>query len=125
MNHPWYPMYVTAASQTRGTAAAVRDRNKHRAHASHLHPGNTFVPASVETYGDLNSPTMQYLRTLSYFTLASFLAVTRGALLAGAHRELSVALDQSQGDVYRACALLLANASRLPVLPGAETPYFE
>jgi hypothetical protein len=93
--------------------------HKYRAHAGHLHHGNTFVPASVETYGHLGRPIMKYLRTLS------FLAVTRGSFLASAHRELSVALVQSQGYVYRSCALLLAKASGRPVLPGADTPHLD
>jgi hypothetical protein len=41
--------YVAAASQTRGAAAALHDSDNHRAHSGHLHPGHTFVPASVET----------------------------------------------------------------------------
>jgi hypothetical protein len=51
MIHTRCATYVAAASQTRGAAAALRDRDKYRAHAGHLHPGHTFVPASVETYG--------------------------------------------------------------------------
>jgi hypothetical protein len=68
---------------------------------------------------------MQYLRTLSDVASARSLAVTRGSFLGSAHRELSVALVQSQGYVYRSCALLLAKASRRPVLPGADTPYLD
>jgi hypothetical protein len=61
MIHPCCPTYVAAASQTRVAAAALRDRSKHQAHAGHLHPGHTFVPASVETYGHLGKPIMRYL----------------------------------------------------------------
>jgi hypothetical protein len=39
--------------QTQGAADALRDRSKHQAHAGHLHPGHTFVPASVQTYEHL------------------------------------------------------------------------
>jgi hypothetical protein len=42
MIHPRCPTYVAAASQTRGAAAALRDRSKYQAHAGHLHPGHTF-----------------------------------------------------------------------------------
>jgi hypothetical protein len=56
---------------------------------------------------------------------ARSLAVTRGSFLASAHRELSVALVQSQGYVYRSCALLLAKASGRPVLPGADKSYLD
>jgi hypothetical protein len=66
--HPRCPTYVAAASQlqTRGAAAALRDRHKYRAHAGHPHLGHTFVPASVETYRHLGRPIMRYLRTLRY-----------------------------------------------------------
>jgi hypothetical protein len=125
MIHPRCATYVATASRTRGAAAALRDRDKYRAHAGHLHPGHTFVPASVETYGHLGRPIMRFLRTLSDVASARSLAVTRGSFLASAHRELSVALVQSQGYVYRSCALLLAKASGRPVLPGADTPYLD
>jgi hypothetical protein len=104
-------------------AAALRDRHKYRAHAGHLHPGHTVVPASVETYRHLRRPIIQYLRTLSDIASGRSLAVhvTRGSFLASAHRELSVALVQSQGYVYRCSALLLAKASVRQVLPGSDT----
>jgi hypothetical protein len=75
-----------------------------------------------------NSPDidiMRYLRTLSNIALARTLAVTRGSFLASALRELSVALVQSQGYVYRYCVPLLAKASGRPMLPGADTPYLD
>jgi hypothetical protein len=125
MIHPHCASYVAAACQTRGAAAALRDRDKYRVHAGHLHPGHTFVPASVETYGHLGRPIMRYLRALSDVASARSLAVTRGSFLASAHRELSVALVQNQGYVYRSCALVLAKASGRPVLPGADTPYLD
>jgi hypothetical protein len=68
---------------------------------------------------------MRYLCTLSNVASARSLAVIWGSFLASAHRELSVALVQSQGYVYRSCALLLAKASGRPVLPGADTPYLD
>jgi hypothetical protein len=108
MIHPRCATHFAAASQTRGTAAALRDRDKYRAHAGHLHPGHTFVPANVETYGNLGSPAKRYLRSLSDVASARSPAVTRGSLLASGHREVSVALVQSQGYVYCSCALLLA-----------------
>jgi hypothetical protein len=122
LHHRRCATYVAAASQARGAAAALRDRDKYRAHAGHLHPGHTFVPASIETYGHLGRPMMRYFHTLSDVASARPLAVTRGPFLASAHRELSVALAQSQGYVYRSCALLLATASGRSVSPGADTP---
>jgi hypothetical protein len=65
MIHPRCPTYDAATFQTRGAAATLRDRNKYRAHAGHLHPGHTFVSTSIETYVHLGKPIMQYLRTMS------------------------------------------------------------
>jgi hypothetical protein len=93
-------------------------------HAGHLHPCHTFVAASVETYRHLGKPIMRYPRTLSDITSARSLAVTWGLFLASAHRELSVALVQSQGYVYRSCALLIAKASG-QVLAGTDTPFLD
>jgi hypothetical protein len=129
--HPRCPTYVAAASETRGAAAthtrmsfipALRDRSKYWAHAGHVHPGHPFVPVSVETCGHLCMPIMRCLRTLSDIPSALSLTVTRGSYLAGAHRELSVALLHIQGFVCSSCALLLAKASGQQVLPGADTP---
>jgi hypothetical protein len=65
---------------------------------------------------------MRYLRTVSDIALARSLAVTREPIPASAHRELSVALVQSQGYVYRSGALLVAKVSgqqgfTCPVVP--------
>ena len=49
--------------------------------------------------------------------------MTKGSFLAGTHRELSVALIQCQGSVYRDCANLMARAAGREVSPGAEIPY--
>jgi hypothetical protein len=125
MIHRRFPTHVAAASQTRGTAAALRDRSKCQAHAGHRHLGHTFVGAGVETYGHPGKPIMRYLRTLNDISSPCSRAVTGGWLLASAHRELSVALVQSQGFVFRSCALLLAKASGLQVLPGADTPFLD
>ena len=75
-----------------GSAAAKRDALKYRGHNGHYHPGYTFIPASVETYGYLRKPLVRCLNTLSDVAAAQRPAVTKGSFLAGAHRELSVAL---------------------------------
>ena len=108
-----------------GSAAAKRDALKYRGHNDHYHPGYKFVPASVERYGYLGKPLVRYLNTLSGVAAARRPAVTKGSFLAGAHRELSVALMKCQGSVYRGCANLMARAAGCPVLPGAAVPYVE
>jgi hypothetical protein len=94
MIHPRCATYVAAASQTIGAPAALRHRDKCRAHAGHLHPGHTFVPASVVMSGRLCRPIMWYLRTLSEVASARSSAVTRGSFLASAHQELSVGKEK-------------------------------
>ena len=49
--------------------------------------------------------------------------MTHDSFLAGAHRELSVALIKYHGSVYRGDANLMARAAGRPGLPGAEVPY--
>ena len=63
--HPHAATYVTDAAATQGSAAAKRDALKYRGHNGHYHPGYTFIPASVETYGYLGKPLVPYLNTLS------------------------------------------------------------
>ena len=82
-----------------GSAAAKRDALKYQGRNGHYHPGYTFIPASVETYGYLGKPLVRYLNTLSEVAAARGPAVTKGSFLAGAHRELSAALIKCQGDV--------------------------
>jgi hypothetical protein len=84
-----------------------------------------FVPTSVAMYGPLGRHIMRYLRTLSDIVSGQSLAVTWGPLLASAHRELSVALVQSQGHVNSCCAPLLAKVSGQQVLPGADTYFLD
>jgi hypothetical protein len=95
---------IYLAAQTRGTAAALRDRSKYRVHVGRMHPGHTNVPSSASERS---------------------LAVTREPLLARAHRELSVALVQSQGCVYHSCSRLLAKAAGWQALPGADTTFLD
>jgi hypothetical protein len=68
---------------------------------------------------------MWYLRALSDIASGGSPAVTWGSFLASAQRELSVALVQSQGYVYRSCALLLAKTSGRQVLLGPDTPFLD
>ena len=104
---------------------AQHEVGKYRGHNRHYHPGCTFIPASVETYCYLGKPLVRYLNTLSGVAAARGPAVTKGSFLAGAHRELSVALIKCQRSVYRGCANLLARAAGRSVSPGAEVPYVD
>ena len=65
LTHPRAGTYVTDAATMQGSAAAKRDALKYRGHNGHYHPGHTFIPASVETYGYLGKPLVRYLNTLS------------------------------------------------------------
>ena len=83
-----------------GSAAAKCDALKYRGHNGHHHPGCTFIPASAETYGYLGKTLFRYLNTLCEVAAAQGPAVTAGSFLAGAHRELSMALIKCQGYMY-------------------------
>ena len=107
LTHPRAVNYVTDAAAVQGSAGAKRNALKYRGHNGHHHPGYTFIPASVETYGFLGKPLVRYLNTLSEVAAARGPAVTKGSFLAGAHRELSVTLIKCQGSVYCGCANLV------------------
>ena len=85
-------------------------------------PNVSFIPASVKTYGYLGKPLVRYLHTVSEVA-ARGPAVTRGSFLAGAHRELSVALIKCQASVYGDCSNYLSIATDRQVSPGAEILY--
>ena len=105
-----------------GSAAAKHDALKYQGQNGHHHPGYTFIPASVESYGYLGKLLVRYLNTLSEAATRGP-AVTKGSLLAGAHRELSVALSKCQGSLYCPCSDLLVRAVGRQVSPGVEVPY--
>ena len=123
LTHPRAATYAINAAAMQGCAAAKRDALKCLGNNSHHHPGHTFIPASVETLGHLGKPLVRYLKTLSEVAARRGPAVTKGSFLAGAYRELSVALIQCQGSVYRGCANLMARAAGWQASPGAEVPY--
>jgi hypothetical protein len=51
ITHPRCATYIQQAAQQPGATAASRDRDKHRGIAGHALEGQTYVAASVETYG--------------------------------------------------------------------------
>ena len=104
------------------SAAAKRDALKYRVNNGHHHPGHTFIPAAVETYGYLGKPLVRYLNTPSEVAAARGPAVSKGYFLAGAHRKVSVASIKCQRSVYRGGAILVQSAAGRQVSPGAEVP---
>ena len=105
---------------------AKRDALKYRGNNGHHQPGHTFIPASVETYGYLGKPLACYPKTVREVTAARGPAVTKGSFLAGAHRELNVAMIKCQGSMYRGCANLMVQAAGRQASPGAEeAPYVD
>ena len=59
----------------------------------------------------MGKPLARYLNTPSELAAAPGPVVNKGSFLAGAHRELSVALIKCQGSVCRGCANLMARAA--------------
>ena len=99
LTHPRAATYLTDAAAMQGSAAAKQDAIQHRGNNGHHHPGHTFVPASAETCGYLGKALVRYLNTLSEVAAAPGPAVTKGSFLAGALRELTVALIKYQGSM--------------------------
>lgn len=125
ITHPRGASVIGVAAQSPGAAAAKRDQDKYRSHQGHQHPGYTFVPASVETYGFLGKPLVRYLNDISAFAASKNPSLSKGSFLASVYRELSVALVRSQGYVYRSCAALLAKAGGRQFVAGAEFPFVD
>ena len=97
-----YPRAATSvidAAAIQRSAAAKRNAVIYWGDDGHHYPGHTFVPASLKTYGHLEKPLVRYLNILSEVAAIRGPAVTKGYFLAGAHRELSVALIKCQGSV--------------------------
>jgi hypothetical protein len=84
----------------------------------HLHIGRTDVPASIETYGHVCKPPVQQFSTLHNTAALRSLALASGLFLASGLGvpEVSMALTQSQGFVFRSCVLLLAKTAGRQVL---------
>ena len=89
------------------------------------HPGYSFIPASVETYGYVGKPMASCIKASNEVAAGREPAVTKSSFLASTCRELSVALVRCQGAVYRGCTNLLARAAGREVFMGAEMPYEE
>jgi hypothetical protein len=123
MIHPCCPTYIAAAFEKRGTAAALRVWSKYRHLRANCNPVTPLcLSASTRTGTSESTSVMQFIHTLSDIASARSLADTQGSFLASAYRELSVALVQSQGNVYRSCSLSPTKAAGQQVLPGAEAP---
>jgi hypothetical protein len=102
-----------------GTAASHRDQQK-RAAYTRVEP-NGFVPFSVETYGRLGQPAMKLSHDLGE-EAAGAGGVWRSSFVAGALRELSIALGRGNFMVYRASLGVLARSSASSFRPGLSLP---
>jgi hypothetical protein len=116
---------VHQAAQRPGATATRRDRDKFRGIEGHALEGQTYVPASVETYGYLGKSLVQFLSQLSEVAAQRTLGLTKGCFLASAYRELSFALVRGQKQGCNACAKLLARASGSEFVEGVDTPYID
>ena len=114
---------VANAARTTGYAAAHRDKHKKDKYARG--PGAyTFVPLSAETHGRLGEPAMKLLRDLA--DRAGFReARERASFVANALCELSVAMCQGNGIMFRAGLKNLARCSGTAFAAGAVRPHSE
>ena len=88
-----------------------------------LHSGRSLSQSVITD--EVDRAAQGLVRTLQSFPF-DFVAKPRlrkGSFLAGAHRELSVALIKCQGSAYRGAANLLARAAGRQVSPGAEVAF--
>ena len=99
----------------------MRDADKRTKHMA-SEPGiYQFVPLSVESYGRLGEPALQFLGELADSACSSGL-VDRGLFVANAKKELGVALCRGNALLFQDCYGNLAKASGAAWSPGLERP---
>ena len=94
---------------------------KHAAFASHRVQGLTFKAFAIETYGYVDAEAMSFLRAVSQ-AAATTGHVTYGAFLAGAHREISVALCKGNYGIFHSGVQHYTRASGHARLEGLQVP---
>jgi hypothetical protein len=124
--HPAANSFVQRAAHQAGAAASARDAAKRRQYSSGGPvAGGSFTPLSMETYGRLGRPALQFLSTLAASAASSATAgsdVTPSAFMAGALRELCAALVKGNDVVYREALHVYATAGGTAARAGALVP---
>ena len=115
---------VRKSDEVAGASAAGRDAAKRAKHAAGAAGGYSFVPLTVESYGRMGEPARKFLSNLAE-KASSVGRVDRGAFLANAERELSVALCRGNAIVFQGCYGCLAKVSGSAWVPGAARPSSE
>ena len=114
--HPAASTYLRLA-QTDGGAAAHRDQAKRNRYQNDDPNGYAFVPLSVETYGRMGKPAMEFLNTLA--TIASTEgSVDKDLFMTNALKELSIGLCRGNGVMYRRGVTALARVTGTALMTG-------
>ena len=86
--------------------------------------GFQFIPFSIETFGRIGKPGLQFLRDLSQVAAAKQ-QFSAGAFLASALRELSIALARGQQAVFKQGLSVYARVSGSNPVSGARRPFLD
>jgi hypothetical protein len=119
--HPAASTYVAGAAQTDGSAAAARDQLKRARYQTDDPAAYAFTPLSVETYGRLGKPAMQFLNTLAHSATNAGVR-TKGDFVTNALRELSIGLCRGNAILYSRSLYVLARVSGFAFRAGMEVP---
>jgi hypothetical protein len=116
-------LFLRAAAQADGAAAAERDREKRLKYGvGEQIAAVGFTPLSTETYGRMSSVAHAFFKSLTDAAMSSASAgseLTAAAFRASALRELSVALTRGNEIAYREALSVYATAAGTAATAGA------
>ena len=124
MVHPAASRYATNASARAGSAAAARDREKRSAYTSADPTGYHFVPFSVESYGHLGRPALEFLNAVTETACndSDGLDLQKSCFAESIYRDVSVALCRGLAHLYKKSAQLMIPVSGTHHQCGLSTP---
>jgi hypothetical protein len=122
--HPSADSYSLAAAVTPGAAAARRDAQKTAAYATADPNGYHFIPFTVESYGRLGKPAMQFLKKLAEVAARApgVHAFDESRFVEGALRTVSVAVCKGVAMLGRQGAQRFPANFGLNYAPGLDHP---
>jgi len=122
--HPAADSYSAEAALREGAAAEKRDASKRAAYATVDPHGYHFVPFTVESYGRIGKPGMQFLRKLAQVASQApgVQGFDKGRFMEMALRRISVALCNGVAMMCRVGAQRFAAGVGLNYDPGLSDP---
>ena len=121
--HPGASGCIRQAAQQAGAAAAKRDQDKRALYATSDPHGYHFVPFSVESYGRLGQPALQFLNKVAAVACsnADDSELDKSTFLETAYSEISVALCRGVAHLYSRCTQNLVPLSGSRYQPGLDS----